>query len=31
LLFSGGRIDRKLSVRIVDAILDGFTPAARWL
>jgi AcrR family transcriptional regulator len=29
LLFSGGPIDRKLSVRIVDAILDGFAPAAR--
>ena len=26
LLFSGGPIDRKLSVRIVDAVLDGFTP-----
>src|SRR5262249_53403873 len=28
LLFSSGPIDRKLSVRIVDAILDGFAPAA---
>ena len=28
LLFSGGPIDRKLSVRIVDAVLDGFTPTA---
>jgi AcrR family transcriptional regulator len=29
LLFSGGPIDRKLSVRIVDATLEGFTPAAK--
>ena len=28
LLFSGGPIDRKLSVRIVDAVLEGFTPTA---
>jgi AcrR family transcriptional regulator len=26
LLFSGGPIDRKLSARIADAILDGFSP-----
>jgi AcrR family transcriptional regulator len=26
LLFSGGPVDRKLSVRIADAILDGFAP-----
>jgi AcrR family transcriptional regulator len=28
LLFSGGPIDRKLSTRIADAILDGFSPDA---
>ena len=27
LLFSGGPIDRKLSTRLADAILDGFAPA----
>jgi AcrR family transcriptional regulator len=27
LLFSGGPIDRKLSTRLADAILDGFSPA----
>jgi AcrR family transcriptional regulator len=27
LLFSGGPVDRKLSIRIADAILDGFSPA----
>jgi AcrR family transcriptional regulator len=27
LLFSGGPIDRKLSSRLADAILDGFSPA----
>jgi hypothetical protein len=26
LLFSGGPIDRKLSMRIADAILQGFAP-----
>ena len=29
LLFSGGSIDRKLSTRLADAILDGFKPAAK--
>jgi len=29
LLFSGGPIDRKLSTRIADAILDGFSPATK--
>jgi AcrR family transcriptional regulator len=29
LLFSGGPIDRKLSSRIADAILDGFSPATK--
>jgi AcrR family transcriptional regulator len=28
LLLSGGPLDRKLSTRLVDAILDGFSPAA---
>src|SRR5262245_18358964 len=29
LLFSGGPIDRRLSTRIADAILDGFSPATK--
>jgi hypothetical protein len=29
LLFSGGPIDRKLSTRVADAILDGFSPATK--
>jgi AcrR family transcriptional regulator len=29
LLFSGGPIDRKLSTRVADAILDGFAPATK--
>ena len=29
LLFSGGPIDRKLSTRLADAILDGFSPLSK--
>src|SRR5262245_17090747 len=29
LLFSGGPIDRRLGIRVADAILDGFSPATK--